>query len=158
MRITLIIILLALISFSCNTADEISGEERPKLSEADREEIMETFLLSQDAWNKGDIEKFMAPYWKSEKLVFAGVGGPTYGYKATLERYKKSYPDKETMGLLKFTVLDLHRIDNSTALLIGKFYLSRSMADLVGHFTLVWQKIDGKWFIISDHSSGQQVQ
>ena len=62
------------------------------------------------------------------------------------------------MGMLKFTIKDLFQIDNRTVMMIGRFYLSRTMADVEGYFTLIWQKIDGKWLIISDHSSGQYVK
>ncbi|MEE4115513.1 MAG: nuclear transport factor 2 family protein [Marinilabiliaceae bacterium] len=159
MRSILILFIATLFIVSCsNKASELSGDERPELSKTDREEIMNTFMLTQEAWNNYDIEGFMSAYWNSDKLVFTGVGGPTYGYQATLENYKKNYPDQETMGLLKFTVVDLYRIDNSSSLMIGKFYLSRKMGDLVGYYTLVWQKIDGKWKIISDHSSGQLIK
>ena len=158
MRSIIILSFVAVLLASCNKkVNELSGEDRPELSRTDREEIMNTFMQTQDAWNNYDIEGFMKGYWKSDKLVFAGVGGPTYGYEETLKRYKTSYPDQETMGLLKFTVIDLFRIDNSTALMIGKFYLSRRVDDLVGYYTLVWQKIDGEWKIISDHSSGQII-
>ena len=129
-----------------------------KLSESEWHEIVSILLATQDKWNSGDLEGFMDSYWKSEYLVFTGVEGPTYGYKATLERYKKGYPDIETMGILKFTVKDLHKIDQNTAIMIGQFYLSRSIGDVVGHFTLIWQKIDGEWLIISDHSSGRTIE
>ena len=84
-------------------------------------------------------------------------GKSVISYNKTLERYKKGYPDAETMGILKFTIKDLYQLDSRTALMIGRFYLSRSMQDVEGYFTLVWQKIDGRWVIISDHSSGQFV-
>ena len=160
MRISGFVSALSLIFlFSCTgSVESISENTTLELSGGDREEIMEIFLATQEAWNDGDLEGFMKGYLKSEKLVFTGVGGPTYGYDATLERYIKGYPNEEAMGVLKFTVIDLNRVDNSTALMIGKFYLSRTIGDLVGHYTLVWQKIDGEWLIISDHSSGQEFE
>jgi len=42
--------------------------------------------------------------------------------------------------------------------MIGKFYLTRSIGDQQGYYTLIWQKIDGVWKIISDHSSGGPVE
>ena len=149
-------IALLFATVSCNNrqgsaSDTVLGE----LPASDREEIETLFMSTEDAWNQGDLEGFMAAYWDSDQMIFTGVGGPTYGYKATLERYKKSYPDNEAMGMLKFNILDLYQIDQATALMNGKFYLSRTIGDLVGHFTLVWKKIDGKWLIICDHSSGQ---
>lgn len=156
---TRVLIAASLLLFLGSCSDSAKKKETVfNLSEADQNEITNTLYKTQDAWNTGDLEGFMAGYWKSEKLVFTGVQGPTYGYNETLERYKKGYPNSEIMGMLKFTIKDLYQIDNKTALMIGRFYLSRSMEDLEGYFTLVWQKIDDKWLIISDHSSGQFVR
>src|SRR5262245_59856048 len=43
------------------------------------------------AWNKGDLEGFMAGYWKSDDLTFFSGKDVTKGWDATLERYKKRY-------------------------------------------------------------------
>jgi len=136
----------------------LSGCASPELSEPDRENIIKNFMLTQDAWNNGDLEKFMEGYLNSDKLVFVGSAGPTYGYDATLERYKKGYPDLETMGKLEFEILDLYGIDKNTAIMIGKFYLTREIEDMSGHYTLIWQKVKGNWVIISDHSSGETIE
>ena len=61
------------------------------------------------------------------------------------------------MGTLKFDILDLRKIDKNTVILIGKFHLDRTIGDMQGHFTLIWKKIDGRWVIISDHSSAEAV-
>ena len=124
-----------------------------RLGEQDELQIKETFFKTESAWNNADIDGFMEGYWKSEKLTFVGSKGLTYGWEATRERYMKGYPDKTAMGKLRFTILELSKIEENSALMIGKFYLSRSIGDMQGHFTLVWKKIDGNWVIISDHSS-----
>jgi hypothetical protein len=37
---------------------------------------------------------------------------------------------------------------------VGKWHLTRpEKGDLEGHFTLVFEKINGSWVIIADHSS-----
>src|SRR5665811_2168859 len=89
----------------------ISSLAEIKISEKEKSEI--NFLLEKqvNAWNEGNLEKFMETYWNSEKLSFVGSRGPTYGWKATLESYKKGYPDKAAMGKLKFTILDISKID-----------------------------------------------
>ena len=154
-----LIYLLALlfVTISCNETvnSDLSGALSGELATGDREELLKTFMLTQDAWNEGSLENFMYGYWESDKLVFTGAGGPTYGYDATLERYKKGYPDLETMGKLKFDVIDLYKIDTKTAVMIGKFHLTRTVGDMQGYYTLIWQKIDGRWLIISDHSSSE---
>ena len=50
------------------------------------------------AWNKGDLDGFMKGYWENDSLMFIGKSGVTYGWKNTLENYKKGYPDTAAMG------------------------------------------------------------
>ena len=126
-----------------------------KISEKEKAEINHLLDKQVVAWNEGNLEKFMETYWKSEKLSFVGSRGPTYGWQSTLDNYKKGYPNKQAMGKLNFTILNISKIDNKTVLVIGKFDLARKIGDLSGHYTLVVQKIKGEWLIISDHSSAE---
>ena len=57
------------------------------------------------------------------------------------------------MGILNFNILNISKIDKKTVFVIGRFELTREVGDLAGHFTLVTQKINGQWLIVSDHSS-----
>lgn len=123
------------------------------LSSADSAAIMAVFNMQENAWNEGDIPTFMEGYWKSEHLVFTGSGGPVYGWQNTFERYKRSYPDRTIMGTLSFDIVNMRAVTEEVALVIGKFYLKREIEDASGYFTLVWKKVDGKWLIISDHTS-----
>ncbi len=116
-------------------------------------DIMNVMSFQEKSWNKGDIDSFMNGYLKSEELVFSGSGGPVYGWKATKERYFKSYPDLKTMGKLSFTVNKIKSISEDSAYLIGEYYLKRTIGDSFGHFTLVWKKVNGNWLIVSDHTS-----
>jgi hypothetical protein len=145
MRILISVILIGLFF--------ISSFAETKISEKEKHEISRLLDKQVQAWNEGNLEKFMQTYWNSEKLSFVGSRGPTYGWKATLESYKKGYPDKAAMGILKFTILDISKIDRKTVYVIGKFDLTREMGNLSGHFTLVIQKINNEWLIVSDHSS-----
>lgn len=124
-----------------------------EISKKERESIENLMKKQVEAWNEGNLEKFMKTYIKSDKLSFVGSRGPTYGWQATLESYKKGYPDKVAMGNLKFTILDISKIDRKTVYVIGKFELTRVIGNLSGHFTLVIQKFKKDWLIISDHSS-----
>jgi ketosteroid isomerase-like protein len=107
----------------------------------------------QASWNAGDLDGFMKHYWNNDSLIFIGKKGPTYGWNGTLENYKKSYPDRAAMGRLKFTNLHNETLSNSSAYIIGKWELFRTLDTLAGHYTLLWHKIDGKWVIVADHSS-----
>ncbi len=117
--------------------------------------ITQILIKQQSAWNKGSIEKFMAPYWYSDSLRFIGKKGITYGWQNTLDNYKKSYPDTTTMGQLTFEINSIDVFSKSSAFVIGKWFLKREKGkgDLGGYFSLLFKKIKNKWFIVVDHTS-----
>ena len=121
--------------------------------EKDKQAILDIMARQEAAWNKGDLEAFMKGYWESEDLKFIGKSGITYGYEATLERYKKGYPDKAAMGKLTFDILHVDAMSKKSVLVVGKWHLQRADDAPEGHFSLVWRKIDGEWVIVADHSS-----
>ncbi len=132
----------------------ISGcAQKPALTDDAAPELNNLMLEQQASWNAGNIEDFMKHYWKSDSLMFIGKKGLNYGWQNTLDNYKKSYPDKAAMGRLQFTNLYNKTLSDSSAYIIGKWELFRTLDTLAGHYTLLWHKIDGKWVIVADHSS-----
>lgn len=118
------------------------------------EQDIRTLMANQEtAWNKGDVDAFMLGYWNNDSLLFVGSKGPAYGWKTTLEGYKKRYPDTTAMGKLQFTILELRLLSDDDAFVLGKWHLSRTIGDIGGYFTLLFRKINGKWYIVSDHTS-----
>jgi ketosteroid isomerase-like protein len=105
------------------------------------------------AWNRGDIDGFMKGYWENDSLMFIGKSGVTYGWSNTLKNYKKNYPDTATMGKLAFTLIEVKKLSKEYYHVTGKWFLKRSIGDIGGHYTLLFRKINGRWVIISDHSS-----
>ena len=105
------------------------------------------------AWNRGDIKKFMTGYWENDSLMFIGKSGVTYGWTNTLNNYKKSYPDTTAMGKLSFNIISVKHLSQKYYHVVGKWFLKRSIGDLSGHYTLLFQKVNGNWVIIADHSS-----
>ena len=95
----------------------------------------------------------MNTYWKSDSLKFIGKDGITYGWQATIDRYKNKYPNKAHMGLLNFEVLVMEYLGDSSMMVVGKWGLKREMGDVGGHFTLIWKKIGSRWLIVTDHTS-----
>lgn len=104
------------------------------------------------AWNRGDLNEFMSPYWNDERLTFSSSGKTQRGWKATFENYKKNYPDKATMGKLTFSELETQELGTEAILMLGKWHLEREVP-FGGNFSLVWKRVDGKWVIVHDHSS-----
>lgn len=116
-------------------------------------EISLLMKKQETSWNQGDIPAYMQYYWQSDSMKFVSKKGVTYGWKQTLDNYLKSYPDKETMGKLFFDHLIFQYIDNKHIIVIGSWQLSRTKGDIGGYFSLLWQKINGKWKIVIDHTS-----
>lgn len=126
-----------------------------KQTDSDKAMILRVLSDQQKAWNDGRIEDFMNGYWRNDSLVFIGKKGITKGWQQTLDNYKKSYPDRSTMGELVFTIVSVELLSDTSAHVVGKWHLKRDVAkgDLEGHFTLVFKKINQHWVIVSDHSS-----
>ena len=138
---SIFVALLAIISFSVFSQTK------------DEKEVRNVLATQNAAWNRGDVEAFMVGYWENDSLMFIGKSGVTYGYKNTLSNYKKNYPDTTTMGKLTFTLIKVKKLSPEYFHVTGKYYLTRTIGDASGHFTLLFRKINGKWVIISDHSS-----
>ena len=116
-------------------------------------EIMAVLMQQQQFWNQGNIEGYMKGYYKSDSLRFASGGNVTYGWETTLNRYKKSYPDKEAMGKLLFSNIDVKILSENSALVFGKWELQRDKNHPWGLFTLIFKKSGCGWRIIHDHTS-----
>lgn len=129
--------------------------DSPSFSESDANIILEKMAEQEIAWNRGDLDGFMAAYWPSDSLLFVGRKGPSLGWQTTLDNYRKSYSSREEMGTLTFGVEDLQGAGPDHALMLGSWRLDRTgdLDTLSGWFSLVWARKEGDWVIIRDHSS-----
>jgi len=114
--------------------------------------IRKVLSAQETAWNAGNIEDFMKGYWTSDSILFIGKS-VTHGWQKTLDIYKKGYPDTASMGKLLYDLLEFKSLSPIYYFVVGKWFLKRSIGDIGGHFTLLFQKINGQWFIVADHSS-----
>jgi ketosteroid isomerase-like protein len=90
----------------------------------DRAAIQRVLDDQAAAWNKGDLVAFMKGYLESEDLTFFSGNNKTKGWKATLERYQKSYQaDGKEMGKLTFSELSIEMLGADHALVRGRFRL-----------------------------------
>ena len=140
----LALIICLLISFFANA----QHQQLP-----DKQKIIHMLRSQESAWNRGSIEEYMSGYWNSDSLEFIGKSGITKGWQQTLDHYKKSYPDKSTMGILQFDILSVELLSKTSAYVTGKWSIKREKGDISGHYTLLLKKINSQWVIVSDHSS-----
>ena len=106
--------------------------------------ILKLLEDQRQGWNSGDIHEYMQGYLQSDSLLFVGNSDPKYGWKNTLDNYKKSYPDKVAMGFLTFDIKEVRLISRDHAFVFGAWHLKREKDDPQGFFTLLLKKVKGE--------------
>ena len=111
-----------------------------------------------EAWNRGDLEGFMAGYWRSPELVFCTGATVTKGWDATIERYRRRYQaEGREMGTLRFDSVEVLPMGAYAAAARGAWRLRMSDGkEPHGLFTLLLRRIDGAWRIVHDHTSAAE--
>ena len=132
-----------------------SCAKSPQENASEIDAIKQVLTTQQICWDNGDIDGFMLGYWNSEKFEFSWVNGTEYGWENALEKYKISYPTKESMGEFIFEILDVKLTSDTTAILDGEWELIRKNDNPKGSFTYIFKKIENNWLIISDYSTNE---
>jgi len=113
-----------------------SGSELPADSDrADTAAIRALLDRGVAAWNRGDLDGFMATYWRSEELR------SRYG------------TEPETMGRLAFEETEITPLAPDAAVVFGRYFLEREGVVSNGLFTLTVKRLEAGWRIIQDHTS-----
>jgi beta-aspartyl-peptidase (threonine type) len=122
----------------------------------DEKSAVEHVLRTQvEAWNRHDLDGFMAGYWNSPDLTFFSDAKQSNGWQATIERYRARYasPGHE-MGKLDFSDLRIEVLGPEAAFVRGAWLLTMSDGKKPhGRFTLIFRKFPDGWKIIHDHTS-----
>jgi beta-aspartyl-peptidase (threonine type) len=116
--------------------------------------VKQVLLQQQAAWNRHDLEAFMAGYWNSPELTFFGAK-KTSGWQATLDRYRTAYQGEgHEMGKLEFSNLKIEALAPDAAFVRGSWKLTLSDGKTPhGLFTLIFRQFPEGWKIVHDHSS-----
>ena len=122
------------------------------------EAVRQILEAQQAAWNRHDLNGFMAGYWNSPDLTFFSAAQRTAGWQASLERYKKNYQDTgKEMGKLEFHDLKVEPLGNDAAFVRGSYHLMMSDGKTPhGLFTLIFRKFPDGWKIVHDHTSAAE--
>lgn len=140
----------------------MQSSAKPKTGQNREQEkaIRKVLADQQAAWNQGDIPGFMDGYVRSEELRFASGGTYRFGWKVTLEKYKKGYPNAEAMGKLTFSDLQVQVLSEKYAEVFGRWHLKRGgkFEDISGLYTLLMQKTKAGWRVLHDHTSSKQPE
>lgn len=144
-------VVLILFFFLMSTA--FASAQSTKEIDRIKTDIIEVMTRQTDAWNRGDLEGFMIGYLRSDELIFVSGDTVTRGWQAALERYKKSYPSKEQMGMLSFADIEITVVSKNAAYVLGSWSLKREKDMPKGKFTIIFRKFKEGWLVVYDHSS-----
>ena len=119
----------------------------------DHQSIRALFESGCAAWNRGDIDGYLADYWHSDKVRWVSEGAVRYGFEAIATAFKNRFDTPDNMGRLEVANLEIQVLGESDALVFGAWTQTTSMARRHGVFTVHTKKIDDEWLVVSDHSS-----
>jgi ketosteroid isomerase-like protein len=150
LRLSIAMAIIAGIAFSMGTQSSGAAKKQDEASAAGVRAVIEA---QREAWNRGDIEGYMAGYDRSPDTVFVSGDNVTHGWQTVLDHYKKSYDSREKMGVLTFSDLEITPLGKDAAAVLGRWHLQRAKDEPHGRFTLIFRKTKQGWKIVHDHTS-----
>jgi uncharacterized protein (TIGR02246 family) len=122
------------------------------MAQSDEAAIRAVIQKELDTWNSGDIEGYVNLYAPVDSVRMIYNGGEVIGKENILQFYKKHWP-KDRMGRLEFTDVRLERVSPEYFYTQGHFHVTQADGKKVkGRFSGLMKKIDGKWYLYTDHS------
>jgi ketosteroid isomerase-like protein len=117
------------------------------------EHIREQFNEMTEAWNRGDLDAYLAGYWDSDETRWISGGMIIRSVEAIRARYKSLYDSSEKMGKLEVKDLEIDMLTDRDALVVGRWSHTAGQLAHVGVFTIHMKKLQGEWFMATDHAS-----
>lgn len=110
------------------------------------------------AWNRGDLDGFLAGYEQSEKLLFTSGANIRRGFEETREKYRARYGQaQDTMGQLSFEILDVRGLGScaEAAVVLGRWSVTGTAVAGAGVFSVILERQADGWKIVHDHTSAK---
>lgn len=115
------------------------------------DEVTRLMQAQKEAWNRGDIAGFCAPY--SDDCIFISPSGVTRGRQTVQDRYMKKYgAARETLGRLEFDVLETRTTPAMVTLAMRWSLAWAGKPPAAGHTLIVWQRLPAGWRLVQDAS------
>lgn len=134
-------------------APAMAGPPTPP-APADEAAVRKVLTDQVTAWNKGDLDGFMAGYWNDDRMTYISGAKSVRGWKALRERYRAAYQgDGKEMGKLAFSELDSEAVGMGAILVRGKWEVTTGKESVGGWFTLLFRKLPEGWKVTHDHTS-----
>jgi hypothetical protein len=125
------------------------------VAKPDARQVHEVLLKMLDRWNDHDIEGHLDVYWKSPELLVIIDSEQFNGWQQLHDSYVNGYPDRNAMGFVQPTRIQVKLLKPDLALALTWWSASfpTSKLKVVGNSTMDLQKFDDGWKIVASHSS-----
>jgi uncharacterized protein (TIGR02246 family) len=124
-------------------------------TKSDVQQVYEVLLKMLDRWNAHDLERYMEVYWRSPELLVVVDSEQFNGWQQLHDSYVNGYPDRNAMGFIQPTRIQVKLLKPDLALALTWWSVSfpSSHRPVIGNTTMNLQKFDRDWKIVDSHTS-----
>lgn len=118
-------------------------------------DVVKVILAQQAAWNNGDLDAYLSHY-KDAPDTQAVLANLVRGMDAIRGAFKQNFPNKDSMGTIEDTDIEVKALGDNYALATGKYHLNRqkkSGGAVEGSFMEIFEKTTNGWQIIFSQST-----
>ena len=98
----------------------------------------------------------LAGSWKVTRGPTGRGCDVSLGWQTVFDRYQKRYGDRASMGVLKFSEVEVTVLAPDAAFAVGRWRLERAQDAPSGLFTLLFPRESAGWRIVQDHTSAAE--
>ena len=112
--------------------------------------VTKVILAQESAWNRGDLDGYLA-HFKEAPDTLAMLPTPVRGMGNVRSAYHLNFPNKEAMGTLEDSEVEVRELGENFAVATGKYRLVRSKkggGNAEGTFTEIFEKTPAGWRVI----------
>jgi uncharacterized protein (TIGR02246 family) len=156
MRIPLMLIpLVALVAFAAPVSAAAQNSDPLFTATPQQLAVVKVILKQQDAWNKGDLDAYLSHY-KAAPDTQAVLANLVRGVDNIRAAYHQNFPNKDSMGAIEDTDVQVRALGDNFALATGRYHLTRSKkggGSVDGTFSELFEKTAAGWQIIFSEST-----
>jgi uncharacterized protein (TIGR02246 family) len=129
--------------------DAVTGDEQ-----TETQTILQLLQEMTARWNQHDIDGFMTFFWHSDDLVAVIDSEVFRGWNALYRSYEKGYSDRNAMGFISVTRVEVKLLQPDLAAVITWWALEYTphRTEVMGTSTVNLRKFSEGWRIIFIHS------
>lgn len=133
----------------------LSSTASPNYS-ADVQRITEQIAKQYQSWRVGDIEGYMAAFWKSPLLVYIIDSDVVFGWDNAYGIVRRDFPSGRDAGNPVLERLQVNAVTADTAVSVEWWTVHFKAVDVHGNTSSTWNKFPDGWRIVHCHTSSSE--